>query len=599
MTIETVKIGMQLMGGLALFIYGMNFMSDGLQKAAGEKMKSILAMLTKNVFVGILAGTVATAILQSSGAVTVMVIGFVSAGLITLRQAISIIMGANIGTCVTAQLVAFNIGDFSWAFVIIGFIMYFFMSNHEKIKDFGQAIFAFGILFSGLNIMSAAMQPLAQSEAFAQIMLKVADVPVLGIIAGALMTTLVQSSSASIAVLQKLAATPVYAGAAHGLIGIAGAIPILFGTNIGSTTTALIASIGGTTNAKRTALSHFTFNVVGTMIFIWFTPIIADFVTMISPTGDEVDVISRQIANAHLTFNVATTIVFLPIVGLLAKFVTKMIPEKEKDIDPLKPIYLDYRVLEQPFAAIHLAIQELSRMATITSDMLSETKKAFLENNLKAAQNVMQYEEIVNALQAEITRYLSSIFYSESVTKHQAETISGLLHVVSDIEHIGDNCKNIADFSIEKIANGYQFSDIACEEINSCFVFGAEMVHDAVESLNAGDKVLARKVKTSETEMDIMEEELRLAHTRRLDEGTCSPEFTVLYNDIIHNIERIGDSCENIANVVLDNINFKRDTEMTEKEKENAMKLEAHEKQFSEMLGGDEETCGETGIKNQ
>ena len=207
MNLEALKIALQLFGGLALFIYGMNFMSEGLQKAAGEKMKSILALLTRNVFIGVLAGAAATAVLQSSGAVTVMVIGFVSANLMNLRQAISIIMGANIGTCVTAQLVAFNIGDYSWAFVIVGFIMYFFIRDHEKITDFGQAIFAFGILFSGLNIMAAAMEPLAQSQMFSQLMLKVADMPFLGIIVGAVMTTVVQSSSASIAVLQNLAAT--------------------------------------------------------------------------------------------------------------------------------------------------------------------------------------------------------------------------------------------------------------------------------------------------------------------------------------------------------------------------------------------------------
>ena len=340
---EWFKIVLQLLGGLCLFIYGMNFMSDGLQKAAGEKMKSILAMLTRNVFIGVLAGAAATAVLQSSGAVTVMVIGFVSAKLMTLRQAISIIMGANIGTCVTAQLVAFKIGDYAWIFVIIGFIMYFFLSNKEKVMEFGQAIFAFGILFTGLNLMSDAMGPLAQSPVFSELMLKVADVPILGVIVGAVMTTVVQSSSASIAVLQNLAATAGPDGISS-LIGLVGAIPILFGTNIGSTTTALLASIGGTTSAKRTAFSHTIFNIVGTLIFIWFTPLIADFVVMISPTGDELDVISRQIANAHLCFNVATTLLFLPLIGVLEKVVTKLVPEKVQKEDPMGAIYMDYNV---------------------------------------------------------------------------------------------------------------------------------------------------------------------------------------------------------------------------------------------------------------
>ena len=329
MNLEALKIALQLFGGLALFIYGMNFMSEGLQKAAGEKMKSILALLTRNVFIGVLAGAAATAVLQSSGAVTVMVIGFVSANLMNLRQAISIIMGANIGTCVTAQLVAFNIGDYSWAFVIVGFIMYFFIRDHEKITDFGQAIFAFGILFSGLNIMAAAMEPLAQSQMFSQLMLKVADMPFLGIIVGAVMTSswsrAVRHRSQCSRILQRQQDTD----GVSSIIGLTGAIPILFGTNIGSTTTALLASIGGTVNARRTALSHMIFNIVGTLLFIWFTPYIADFVAAISPSGDELDVISRQIANAHMSFNVATTIVFLPLIGVLAAFVTNTDPGQQ------------------------------------------------------------------------------------------------------------------------------------------------------------------------------------------------------------------------------------------------------------------------------
>ena len=556
MNAETLKIVLQLFGGLALFIYGMNFMSDGLQKAAGEKMKSIVALLTKNVFIGVLAGAAATAVLQSSSAVTVMVIGFVSAKLMTLRQAISIIMGANIGTCITAQLVAFRIGDYAWAFVIVGFIMYFFISNHEKINDFGQAIFAFGILFAGLNTMSAAMEPLAQSQMFADLMLKVADVPLLGVVVGAVMTAVVQSSSASIAVLQNLAATAGPDGVSS-LIGLTGAIPILFGTNIGTTATALLASIGGSVNAKRTAISHTIFNITGTLLFIWFTPYIADFVQMISPSGNELEVISRQIANAHLTFNVATTIVFLPLIGTLAKVVTKLISERDETKSPDMPIYLDYNVLEQPFAAIHLATKELSRMAEITANMLTQTKKAFLGNDMSAAGDVMEMEEIVNNLQTAITKYLSSIFPLETVTEHQATTISGLLHVVSDVEHIGDNCKTIAGYAVEKTEKGYEFSDTACAEIYQCFDYGSKMVKNSIEALETGETSLARKVKEQENTLNNMEGELKARHMERLNTKQCSPEFTVIYTDVIHNIERIGDSCDNIANVVLDNISLK------------------------------------------
>lgn len=553
---EGLQIALTLFGGLALFIYGMNLMSDGLQKAAGEKMKSVLAMLTKNPLVGVLAGALVTAVIQSSSATTVMVIGFVSAGLMNLPQAISIILGANIGTTITAQLVAFQIGDYAWGFVIVGFIMFFFISHKEKIMEVGQVIFGFGVLFVGLNIMGAAMEPLSQTPEFADLMLKVADIPVLGVIVGAVLTAIIQSSSASIAVLQNLASTAGPDGVTS-IIGLAGAIPILFGTNIGTTITALLASIGGTINAKRAAIAHTIFNVGGTLLFIWFTPYIARFIQFVSPGGDELHAIARQIANAHLCFNVATTIVFLPLIGLLVKIVTKIIPDKEEIKDPMAALYLDYNLLERPFVAIHLATQELSRMAEIAANMLVDSKKAFLGNDLHAAEEVMEKEMLVNHLRDIIIKYLSSIFSIETVTEHQALTISGLMHVVADIEHIGDNCKNIASFAQDKIHNGYVFSDTACAEIYQCFDHSSKMLNNSIEALSSGNTTLARIIKEQEDDLDSLEASLRIKHMQRLDSKECSPEFTVIYMDVIHNIERIGDSCENIANAVLDNVNFK------------------------------------------
>ena len=507
---EGLQIALALFGGLALFIYGMNLMSDGLQKAAGEKMKNILSLLTRNVFIGVLAGAATTAVLQSSSATTVMVIGFVTAGLMNLKQAISIIIGANIGTTITAQLVAFQIGDYAWIFVIIGFIMYFFLNKNEKVMDIGQTIFSFGVLFVGLNIMGDAMEPLSQTQVFADIMLKVSDSPALGVVVGALLTAIIQSSSASIAVLQNLASTAGPDGVTS-IVGLVGAIPILFGTNIGTTVTALLASIGGSVNAKRTAIAHTLFNVGGTLLFIWFTPYIAEFIQAISPDGNELNVISRQIANAHLCFNIA----------------------------------------------IHMAKKELARMAQISSEMVIETKKAFLGNDLEAADAVLKRELIVNNLRDKITKYLSSILSAESVTEHQAETISGLFHVVSDIEHIGDHCKDIAHFAIEKTKNGYEFSENACAEIYQCFEQGTKMVNEAILALSTGDFELAKDIKREEIRMNKLEANLRLKHMERLNRRECSPEFTVIYTDVIHYIEKIGDCCDNIANKVLDDINIK------------------------------------------
>ena len=558
MNVDGLNIALTLFGGLALFIYGMNLMSDGLQKAAGEKMKKILAMLTKNAFIGVLAGALVTAVIQSSSATTVMVIGFVSAGLMNLPQAISIIIGANIGTTVTAQLVAFKIGDLAWAFVIIGFIMFFFINHREKIMDIGQVIFGFGVLFVGLNIMGEAMEPLSQTPQFAEMMLKVSDVPALGVVVGAVLTAIIQSSSASIAVLQNLAGTAGPDGVSS-IIGLAGAIPILFGTNIGTTVTALLASIGGTINAKRTALAHTAFNVGGTLILIWFTPYIAQFITMISPSGDELDVISRQIANSHLFFNVVATIIFLPLIPLLAKFVTKLVPDRHGagDHDPKEALYLDYNVLEQPFVAIHLATKELSRMSDFASEMMVNTKKSFLGDDLEMADKVLEADDILNSLHDKIVRYLSSIFSVETVTEQQAVTISGLMHVASDIEHVGDNCKNIATFAKVKHEMGYVFSDKAYAELYTCFDHGGKMLSDSMEALSAGNLHLAENVREQEKEMNRLETELRQNHNARLDAGECSPEFTVIYTDVLHNLERIGDSCDNIAEIVQGNVNFK------------------------------------------
>ena len=555
MNSDVFQMVITLLGGLALFIYGMNLMSDGLQKAAGEKMQKVLALLTKNPILGVLAGTVCTAVLQSSSATTVMVLGFVSAGLMKLPQAISIILGANIGTTITAQLIAFQIGDYAWLFVAIGFILYFFIKK-EIITNIGQTTFAFGMLFVGINIMGEAMKPLASSPFFIDLMMQVQDIPILGVLLGTGMTVLVQSSSATIAVLQNLASTAAADGVSS-IIGLTGALPILFGDNIGTTITALLASIGGTINAKRTAAAHIIFNITGTFIFIWFIPLYADFIQFISPKGAEVDVIARQIANAHMCFNLFNTLLWLPFIGILVKIVTKMVPGKDTDRLPSEPVYLDDNVLERPFAAIHLAMKELSRLAGFASQMLVAAKKAFLGNSINEVKNVLELEKSVNELQKKIVSYMASISSTDTVTEKQAAQLSGLMHVAADIEHVGDYCENIAVFAEEKTKNKYEFSDAACAEIYECFDHAARMLRDSIEALETGDYRVAKGVKEQEEQLNHIEVLLRKQHMKRISEKKCSPEFTVIYTDVIHNIERIGDCCDNIANAVLDNVNFK------------------------------------------
>ena len=553
MNSETVQMIITMLGGLALFIYGMNLMSDGLQKSAGERMKNILALLTRNPVLGVLAGALCTAVLQSSSATTVMVIGFVSAGLMSLRQAISIILGANIGTTITAQLIAFSIGDYAWAFVAVGFVMYFFLKKKEFLSYLGQTIFAFGVLFVGINIMGGAMKPLAGSHVFIDLMTQVHDIPVLGVLLGTLMTVVVQSSSATIAVLQNLASTAGPDGVTS-IIGLTGALPILFGDNIGTTITAVLASIGGSLAAKRTAAAHVVFNITGTFIFIWFIPYYAKFIQFISPDGAEIDVISRQIANAHSCFNIFNTILFIPIIGILVKVVTKIVPGKELERMPSDPIFLDHNVLDRPFAAIHLATKEIIRLAEMTFTMIRDAQKAFVGGDKEAADKVKQTEENVNVLQEHIVNYLAGMFTADTITEEQSAKVSGLLHVAADIEHIGDHCKNISEFADEKIKNSYDFSEEAYGEICGCFDLAKKMTAKSIEAMEECSHEIAGDVRIMEKEMNRTESELRLHHMKRISDGKCSPEFTVIYTDVVHNIEKIGDYCNNIAEAVEDNV---------------------------------------------
>lgn len=548
MSLETFQMIVTLLGGLAVFIYGMNLMSDGLQKAAGDKMRNILGMLTKNPVMGVLAGALVTAVLQSSSATTVMVIGFTSAGLMKLRQAISVIMGANIGTTITAQLIAFNIGDFAWIFVFIGFIMYFFFKKKEMAVKIGQILFGFGLLFVGINTMSSTMEPMAESPVFTEMIMKVADIPVLGVFVGLCMTLVVQSSSATIAVLQNLAMTAGPDGVTS-IIGLTGAIPVLFGDNIGTTITALLASIGGSKNAKRTAISHTIFNISGTLLFIWFVPQIAELVTWLSP---KVEVISRQIANTHLLFNLTVTILWLPFIKVLEKIVTTIIPGKDEREDMVAgPVFLDTNVLEQPVFATHLAIQELTRNASLTFDMLKKSREAFAGGNLAMVNDVIETDKTVNIIRTKTIEYLSQILSAESITDFQKERVSALLHVASDIEHIGDYCKNIVELAEDKAKNKYVFSDIAKNEVDEYFNKIETMLVDTMESLETGSPELAEKVLAEEEKINAMENEIRQEHMHRLVDNECSPAVTVVFLDVIHNLERMGDSCNNIAEAVI------------------------------------------------
>ncbi len=547
-SVDYVKVIFGLVGGLAIFIYGMNLMGSGLQKVAGEKMRRIIEVLTSNPFMGVIVGALVTMILQSSSATTVMVVGFVSARLMTLPQAIGVIMGANIGTTITAQLVAFKVGHYAYPITAFGFIFFFFFKN-KMLKYFGQTIFSFGLLFVGLNTMSEVMKPLAKSPVFEKMILNLSSNPLYGIIAGTLMTVIIQSSSATIAVLQNLASQPTESGSA--LINLKSAMPILFGDNIGTTITAILASIGASVNAKRAALAHSIFNIVGASIFVWFIPLFAKFVAYISPKGNEVEIIARQIANAHSTFNILNALIWIPFVWILARIVTFVIKGKDEAEDKTV-LYIDNKVLNTAAVAMELTIKELVRMGQIAQKMMVSTKNSFINNDMDEVRKVEGMEETLDILQLEIVNYLSTLLSTSTLTDRQSIRLAGLMHVTHDIERIGDHCKNISEFAELKKDEKLVFSDTAISEITNAFEKVSTMVDDTINALSQGNITFAKKVLSEENEIDNLESKLRSSHLERLNSGLCSPHSAITFVELIHNLERIADNCNNIAEAVMD-----------------------------------------------
>lgn len=551
---ENVKIFFGLIGGLALFLYGMNSMSDALQKTAGEKMKKILGFLTKNPLMGALAGALVTAVLQSSSATTVMTIGFVSAGLMTLPQAISVIFGANIGTTMTAQLMAFKITDYIYPIIFVGFLLNF-VSKNERTKNIGLAIFSFGLLFEGIEIMGTVMKPLATSPFFLDMMDKVKDIPILGLLLGAGMTLVVQSSSATIAVLQNFASQAGPDGV-HSVIGLAGAIPILLGDNIGTTITALLASIGQSKNAKRTAISHSIFNITGSIVFMCIIPLFAKFVTMISPTGNEIDVISRQIANAHTLFNIACTIVWLPLIGVMVKIVTTIIPggeEAEKEIN--EPQYLDEHVLDQPMVAMYLVSQETERLGQYTVEVMHLLKKALRKGeNSKEFKAFHSQRKQIHDLQANIADYITKMFSMGNITEQQAEQLAGYLYVTNNLERISNRCRDIDHILKETVAQNKSFSLIASEQMDNSIERVTDLLSKSMYAINKGDTECAKEVILIRTVLRNEERKYHKSHLERVKSKECDPSLQVSYASLLDNLERIADGCACIAEEAKDHI---------------------------------------------
>ena len=531
-----------LLGGLSLLIYGIHLMGVGLQRLAGHKLKEIFAKVISNRLKGVLVGAGITAMIQSSSATSVLVVGFVSAGLMNLTQAIAVMFGANIGTTITGQLIAFKLTHYALPIIVIGAVFYMF-SKSERKKNLGEAILGFGILFLGLNTMTGATSFLRGQEWVAETFVSFADNPFLGILAGFLLTLIIQSSSATIGILIALASS--------GMVSFESALPIIMGDNIGTCTTALISSISSTYQARRAALSHLLFNLLGTCVGLIFLPL---YILYIPLTSNE---ITRQIANSHTIFNIINVILFMPAIPLFAKILKMVIPEKEEE----KTIkYLEERLIKTPSIAIEFAIKEMMRMTEITQQMIDLIMKDFDNNKESSLFAVAKLEETVDTLQDEITKYLIKIT-RQKLIKKDSNVIPSLLHAVNDIERIGDHAINLSELLVRKLRDKLTFSAEAnknLEHIHSLISDMMKNIQLALKEDNVESDQYAKNIYPLEKELNELTIHYRDQHIKRLGGDTCNLKSSVIFSDFLMNFEKIGDHLTNIADAKLGTLNLNK-----------------------------------------
>ncbi len=530
-----------LLGGLALFLYGMQMMSNGLEAAARNKMKQILEKLTANRFLGVLVGAGITAVIQSSSATTVMVVGFVNSGMMTLQQAVWIIMGANIGTTITGQLIALDVGAIAPLLAFLGVALVVFIKK-QKVHHYGLILAGLGILFVGMDMMSAAMMPLRESEAFISLMTKFSN-PFLGILAGAVFTAIIQSSSASVGILQALASS--------GLIGLGNAVYVLFGQNIGTCITAILASIGTNRNAKRTTIIHLMFNIIGTIIFTTvciLTPL-TDLIESLTP-----DNVAAQIANMHTLFNIVTTLLLLPFGTYLAKLARKILPEKkDENVDVMHMEFIrpmetkrDTQIGLSAIAVTSIR-KEIHRMMTMAKENVDRSFEAVKEGKTTLLEEVREREEYIDFLNKEISKYISKTLVNES-NPRDSRYISALFKVCGNIERIGDHAMNICEYTKVIERQNISFSSEVKREIDEM----KKICDQAIDYLSEigqepGQKEDIRAIVDIEQKIDDMTEDYRQKQLERMQKGTCSEEGCIIYSEMLTDFERIGDHILNIG----------------------------------------------------
>ena len=539
MSINWQEIAFHFLGGLGLFLYSIKTMGDGLQQAAGDRLRFYIDKYTSNPFFGILVGIGMTALIQSSSGVTVITVGLVSAGLLTLRQAIGIVMGANIGTTVTSFIIGFKLGDYALPMLFLGAVCLFFTKN-RTINNIGRIVFGVGGIFFALNLMSGAMEPLKDLQVFKDYMVELSKNPILGVLVGTGLTLLIQASSATIGILQNLYAS--------NLIDLQGALPVLFGDNIGTTITAIIASLGANIAAKRVAAAHVTFNVIGTVICIIFlvpfTGLIQWFESFLNLAPE------MTIAFAHGTFNITNTIIQFPFIGALAFVVTKLIPG-EDEVVKYEPLYLDQQLIKQaPSIALGNAKKDLLHLGNYAVKAFDLSYDYIINSDEKVAEKGHKTEEAINTIDEKLTRYLISLS-GEALSQKESEVLTNILDSSRDLERIGDHAEALLNLNDYLQRKNVQFSEAALEELAEIYLKTSDFVKDALESVENNDLEKAQALIERHEDINNMERVLRKTHIKRLNNGECSTQAGVNFIDIISHYTRVSDHAMNLAEKVL------------------------------------------------
>lgn len=534
---ENIMVLIQLLGGIGLFLYGMKLMVDGLENATGDKLKGILERVTTNPISALLVGTSITAIVQNSSVTTVMVVGLVNSGLISLFQAAGIIMGANIGTTITAQLVALKLTPMAPIFVAIGAFIVLFAKGKKK-RELGHIVLGFGILFMGVGTMSNLVKQIANSPEFESLIVTIGDSKLMGFFLGLVITVVIQSSAASTGILIVLAST--------GSININTSIPILFGCNIGTCVPTLLATVGTSKIAQKAGIIHLLFNILGIVIFMPFINYLSSFVEYINPKN-----IQRQIANAYSLLNIMNALVMLPLIKHFVIISNKIIIGTE-EIEDQGAKYIDERLLETPVIAAGQVIKETIRMATKAKENLELSIVAFHTDDEKLVKRVYENEKLINTLSEAITSYLVKLSKYQLSDKED-NIVAATFHTIIDIERIGDHVENIADLTLQKVHNRITYTDEALEELNDIYNNTINALQIAIEAYEKSDVNKANEIYLIEEKIDVSQRRFRENHIRRLNNGICNPYDGAIFIDLLSNFERIGDHSTNIADMVIEN----------------------------------------------